>query len=223
MQLKENANKEGLGSRAINGDSIQREEAEDIIRKYASSDDMEDLAFSSELGFEERKEIAMVAKKFGLTTRKVMENQRGWKRTFLVINKRVGPEFIIEQLEREGSWGKYELVRPSGSRPGDTGDYLQFQHLRRTQGFPQELRELAQVAGERSFKKSERVGMRTNDFQSRPGNSHESQAGPSRQSSSGPPSLMGMDLGRPMGMEDNSSRQGLYYGKNIRIKIFLLN
>ena len=68
--MKENANKEGLGSRAINGDSIQREEAEDIIRKYAASDDMEDLAFSSDLGFEERKEIAIVAKKFGLTTRR---------------------------------------------------------------------------------------------------------------------------------------------------------
>ena len=39
-----------------------------------------------------------------------MENHNGWKRTFLVINKRVGPEFIIEQLEREGSWGRYSLI-----------------------------------------------------------------------------------------------------------------
>ena len=58
-----------------------------------------------------------------------MENHNGWKRTFLVINKRVGPEFIIEQLEREGSWGKYDLVRPTGPVPGDTDRYLQFQHL----------------------------------------------------------------------------------------------
>ena len=222
MQLKENFNREGLGQ-AINSDNIQREEAEEIIRKYAASDELEDLSFSSELQYDERKEIAIVAKKYGLVCRRANHQASGRKQTFLIISKKVGPEFIIEQLEREGSWGKYELVRPSGSRPGDTGHYLQFQHLRRTQGFPQELGELAQVAGERSFKKSERGGMRTNDFQSRPGNSQESQAGPSRQSSSGPPSLMGMDLGRPMGMEDNSSRQGLYYGKNIRIKIFLLN
>ena len=207
MQLKENANKEGLGSRAINGDSIQREEAEDIIRKYAASDDMEDLAFSSDLGFEERKEIAIVAKKFGLTTRKVVENHNGWKRTFLVINKRVGPEFIIEQLEREGSWGKYELVRPTGAAPGDTSRYLQFQHLRKTQGFPEELQQLGNIVGEQAFikgKVSEIVGNRSEDFRNRPGPSSEYNL--PKKSSSGPPNLMAMDLDRPMGMVETSSR-----------------
>ena len=104
--------KEGLGYNAINSDSIQREEAEDMIRSYAASNSVEDLVFSSELAFEERKEIAMLARKYGLAARKVMENRGGWKRTFLVLNKKVGAEFIIEQLEREGSWGKYELVKP---------------------------------------------------------------------------------------------------------------
>ena len=28
----------------------------------------------------------------------------------------VGADAILEQLEREGSWGKYQLVRPSGNR-----------------------------------------------------------------------------------------------------------
>ena len=104
--------KEGLGYNAINSDSIQREEAEDMIRSYAASNSVQDLVFSSELAFEERKEIAMLARKYGLAARKVMENRGGWKRTFLVLNKKVGAEFIIEQLEREGSWGKYELVKP---------------------------------------------------------------------------------------------------------------
>ena len=112
FQLKQAMDKEGLGYNAINSDSIQREEAEDMIRSYAASNSVEDLVFSSELAFEERKEIAMLARKYGLAVRKVMENRGGWKRTFLVLNKKVGAEFIIEQLEREGSWGKYELVKP---------------------------------------------------------------------------------------------------------------
>ena len=112
FQLKQAMDKEGLGYNAINSDSIQREEAEDMIRSYAASNSVEDLVFSSELAFEERKEIAMLARKYGLAARKVMENRGGWKRTFLVLNKKVGAEFIIEQLEREGSWGKYELVKP---------------------------------------------------------------------------------------------------------------
>ena len=41
--------KEGLGYNAINSDSIQREEAEDMIRSYAASNSLEDLVFSSEL------------------------------------------------------------------------------------------------------------------------------------------------------------------------------
>ena len=28
----------------------------------------------------------------------------------------MGADAILEQLEREGSWGKYQLVRPSGNR-----------------------------------------------------------------------------------------------------------
>ena len=75
----------------------------------------EDLAFSSELGFEERKELALVSKKYGLNYRRVVENKpNGRKRTYLVITKKIGPEFIIEQLEREGSWGRYSLVHPKG-------------------------------------------------------------------------------------------------------------
>ena len=168
---------------------------------------MEDLAFSSELGFEERKEIAMVAKKFGLTTRKVMENRNGWKRTFLVINKRVGPEFIIEQLEREGSWGKYELVRPTGPQPGDRDRYLQFQHLRKTQGFPEEIQQLDRIVREQAFNRGSETGAkRSDDFQNRPGPSKSSESNLPKQSNSGPPNLMAMELDRPMGMVETSSK-----------------
>ena len=49
FQLKQAMDKEGLGYNAINSDSIQREEAEDMIRSYAASNSLEDLVFSSEL------------------------------------------------------------------------------------------------------------------------------------------------------------------------------
>ena len=138
-----------------------------------------------------------------------MENHNGWKRTFLVINKRVGPEFIIEQLEREGSWGKYDLVRPTGPAPGDTDRYLQFQHLRKTQGFPPELQELGKLVGQKAFNKgkvSEDGGKRFDDFQNRPGPSKSIESNLPKQSSSGPPNLMAMDLVKPMGMVENTSR-----------------
>ena len=104
-----------MGLNSVDSDSINRQEAEDIIKKNAASDSSEDLAFASELAFEERKELATVAKKYGLNYRKVVENKaNGRKRTYLVITKKIGPEFIIEQLEREGSWGRYSLVNPKG-------------------------------------------------------------------------------------------------------------
>ena len=112
MQLKENFNREGLGQ-TINSDNIQREEAEEIIRKYAASDELKDLSFSSELQYDERKELAMVAKKYGLLCRRANHQAAGRKQTFLIISKKVGPEVIIDQLEKEGSWGKYQLARPA--------------------------------------------------------------------------------------------------------------
>ena len=100
---------------SIDSDSINRQEAEDIIKKYAASEGSDDLVFASELAFEERKELAIVAKKYGLNTRKVVENKaNGRRRTYLVITKKIGPQYIIEQLEREGSWGRYRLVNPKG-------------------------------------------------------------------------------------------------------------
>ena len=110
----ESINQEGLGSKAINSDNITREEADEIIKNYASSDAIEDLTFSSELNFDERKEMKMMAKRYGLSERTVMEKIYGRKKVFLVLSKKVGPEVIIEQLEREGRWGRYQLVRPEG-------------------------------------------------------------------------------------------------------------
>ena len=112
FQLKDNFYRAGLGQ-AINSDNIQREEAEEIIKKYAASEELEDLSFSSELLYDERKEIAIVAKKYGLVCRRANHQASGRKQTFLIISKKVGPEFIIDQLEKEGSWGKYELARPA--------------------------------------------------------------------------------------------------------------
>ena len=83
----------------------------------------------------------MVAKKYGLVCRRAKNSSQGRRQTFLIISKKVGPETIIEQLEREGSWGRYELVRPVGDR-SITAQYLHYQHLRPSPGFPQELQRL---------------------------------------------------------------------------------
>lgn len=107
-------NREGLGSKAIDSDNITREEATEMIENYATSDSIEELTFSSELNFDERLEIKMMAKRYGLSERTVMENNYGRKKVFLVLSKKIGPEMIIEQLEKEGKWGRYQLVRPQG-------------------------------------------------------------------------------------------------------------
>ena len=131
--MKSSVNNEGLGSKTINSDIINRQEAEDLIKKYAASDNTEDLCFSSELGHDERKEIAMVAQKYKLLHRKVMKTESGRRRLYLVISKKMGAEYILEQLEREGSWGRYQLVNPAGGDKHITSQYLKFQHLRKTQ------------------------------------------------------------------------------------------
>lgn len=140
IQIKnESINKEGLGSKAINSDNITREEANEIIKNYASSDAIEDLTFASELSFDERKEIKMMAKRYGLSERTVMENNYGRKRVFLVLSKKIGPEVIIEQLEQEGSWGRYQLVRPEGGDRYVISRYLNYQNLRQSKGVPTEV------------------------------------------------------------------------------------
>ena len=67
----ESMHREGLGSQAINSDNINREEAEEIVRQYARSDRVDDLVFSSELNFDERKEVRYMAKRFNLSEKMV--------------------------------------------------------------------------------------------------------------------------------------------------------
>lgn len=120
VKMRSNSEREGLGSKAINSDNINKEEAEEIIRNYASNDDLEDLTFSSELMFDERKEIMMMSKRYGLSSRTKIVNEYGKKKIFLMLSKKIGPEVIIEQLEREGrEWGRYQLIKPRGDRSGD--------------------------------------------------------------------------------------------------------
>merc|ERR1719234_627743 len=138
----ESINREGLGSQAINSDNISREEAETLIRDYAGSDSIEDLIFASDLNFDERKEIRIMAKRYGLSERIHMEKEQRGRRCFLVLSKNISSEAILDQLEREGSWGKYELVRPRGMTKREAfARYLCFQGLRREYGLPGELRE----------------------------------------------------------------------------------
>ena len=69
----ESMNREGLGSQAIDSDNINRDQAEEIVRKFAASNRVDDLVFSSELNFDERKEIRMMAKRYGLSEKMAVQ------------------------------------------------------------------------------------------------------------------------------------------------------
>ena len=111
-------NREGLRSKAIGGDNITREEATKIIESFVGSDSREELAFSSELCFDERLELQMTAIRYGLSGKTVKEEKnygkKKCKKTSLVLSKKICPEVLIEQLEKEGKWGRYELVKSLG-------------------------------------------------------------------------------------------------------------
>merc|ERR1740137_97081 len=81
----------------------------------------------------------MMAKRYGLSERTVLENNYGRKKVFLVLSKKIGAEMIIEQLEQEGKWGKYQLVRPQGGDRYVISKYLNYQGLRQTKGVPAEI------------------------------------------------------------------------------------
>ncbi|XP_023335456.1 uncharacterized protein LOC111706750 isoform X2 [Eurytemora carolleeae] len=135
----ESMNREGFGSKAIDSDNITREEAEEIVKQYANSDRIDDLVFASELNFDERKEVRYMAKRFNLLEKMIaVPNGRG-KRVFMVLSKKIDSDLIIEQLEREGQFGKYQLIKPAGGDARVVSRFLNFQHLRKTQGFPVEL------------------------------------------------------------------------------------
>ena len=207
IKMQGNDNTEGLGSKPINANNIQQEEAENIIKRYIASDDMQDLSFSSELGFDERSEIVKVAKKYGLYTKKVLVNEAsGWKNVHLVIKKKVGPKYIIEQIEKEGSSGEHDLIRPTGGdRDTILRKYLNFQHLRKETGYPTELQKFVDAGrnndSNESFNKFS--PKKTFDYSSAPGPSGKSSfsatgssslSASASKSSSGPKPLMSLNI-----------------------------
>jgi hypothetical protein len=64
-------------------------------------------------------EIAHATVPFELIIKKrPFKNQKCFKlqgkRVFLVLSKKIDSKIIIEELIREGKFGRYELVRPAG-------------------------------------------------------------------------------------------------------------
>jgi len=133
IKVKGNFNRGGLGSKASDSDNITREEVRKMIEKYAASDSIEELTFSSELNFDERLEIKMMAKRYGLSERTVKDTYSGRKRTFLILSKKT------HQLEKEGKWGKYQLVKPQGGDRYVTSKYLNYQDKRASKGAPPQI------------------------------------------------------------------------------------
>jgi len=126
-------------SKSINSDNITREEVEDIIRNYANSDDLDDLTFQSEFSFDERMEMKMLAKRYGLCERTALQTEPSGKRkVHLVLSKRLPVEVIIEQLEKDPKWGRYELQKPEGGDRFTLKKFLTHQNARPSSGFPTE-------------------------------------------------------------------------------------
>lgn len=82
-----------------------------------------------------------MAKRFNLSEKMVAVPMGKRKRVYLVLSKKLESGLIIEQLEREGQFGKYELINPAGGDRSTIKRYLNWQHLRPSQEYPQELRD----------------------------------------------------------------------------------
>ena len=130
--------REGMGSKAIDCDNITREEATAMIENYVTSNSVGELTFSSELSIDERSEIKMLSKRYNLSERTVMENS-GRNKTLLVLSKKIGPEAIIEELEKEGRLGTHQLVRPQGGDSYVISKFLTYQDKRSSQGAPPQV------------------------------------------------------------------------------------
>jgi len=81
-----------------------------------------------------------MAKRYNLCEKLVAVPAGRGKRVYLVLSKKMEKDAIIQKLERDGQFGKYQLIKPAGGDRSIIKKYLNHQHRRRTHGFPDEVR-----------------------------------------------------------------------------------
>ncbi|XP_072292191.1 NF-kappa-B-repressing factor [Eucyclogobius newberryi] len=106
IKVKEQFSREGLGLDA--NIQLKKQDLEDIIRNYASSDRQDDLRFSTELTNDERKQIHQISLKYGLRSKSYGHG----KLRFLIVSRKLHKEQLIGQLLQDGQVGRYALIKP---------------------------------------------------------------------------------------------------------------
>jgi len=119
----ESINREGLGMRTIDCDKISREESEKIIKEYASSDSIKDVTFSSELSFDERLDLRMMIKRYGLSE-KVLKVGR---KIHLVMSRKISASEVVKNCEEGGKFGRYKLMKPDARTSTRPCMFLKYQ------------------------------------------------------------------------------------------------
>ncbi|XP_061895849.1 NF-kappa-B-repressing factor isoform X2 [Entelurus aequoreus] len=112
IRVKKQFSREGLGLDSDKVSSqLSKQDMEDIIRNYVSSNRQDDLRFAADLTSEERKQIHQMSLHYGLRSKSYGQGSQ----RFLVVSRKVDANLLIGQLLQEGQVGRYELVKPQNS------------------------------------------------------------------------------------------------------------
>ncbi|XP_077465626.1 NF-kappa-B-repressing factor-like [Stigmatopora argus] len=103
--------RKGFGLDATKG-RLSKRDIEDIILKYAASEQQDELCFSADLTKEERKNIHLFCTRNHLRSNSYGQ---GTKR-HLVVSRKVDADQLIGQLLQEGQVGRYKLIKPQPSQ-----------------------------------------------------------------------------------------------------------
>ncbi|CAG0881327.1 unnamed protein product [Darwinula stevensoni] len=111
LQMARVCDRQGLGSAQSTGVSKEFcKTIEEIIKEYATSSTLNDLAFTPEFTRDERKEIHTISHKFNLKSHSHGKDDS----RYLVLSKKLTSRAIIRHLiEDAGTNDKYELIPPT--------------------------------------------------------------------------------------------------------------
>ncbi|XP_077983928.1 NF-kappa-B-repressing factor-like isoform X2 [Glandiceps talaboti] len=113
VTVEQQFSREGLGmGRPVGKDQIDYRKAQDIIKQYAASDNMDALVFSSELTLEERKLIHQAARNCSL---KSTSRGQGDQRQLVVERKQKATEIVEHLAQSGGTSARYQLILPEQS------------------------------------------------------------------------------------------------------------
>ncbi|XP_034037673.1 NF-kappa-B-repressing factor-like [Thalassophryne amazonica] len=112
IRVKEQCSRKGLGMDTDKmGKQLTKHDIEDIIHNYACSESQNDLRFSTDLTDDERKQIHLISRRYGLRSKSYGQGRK----VFLIVRRKVHKDQLIGQLLQEGQVGRYELVKPQAT------------------------------------------------------------------------------------------------------------